>query len=216
MFRSGGQKTLPRPLREVEAYWEALRQSGDIPTKSQISPPGLEESLPYVMLIERLAPCVSRFRFGGQAIHDLLGMSADRVPLTVLFSASCQRALANAVEDVFAKPAILRVELDSKGGIGRPSLSGQMLIMPLRSETGTISHAFGALHYEGRLGRVPRQFTDIRLKSTRLILNNNHGATQTEPVNAYEPAQATFHHKEYGRPAFAKRPRLRVIQGDKR
>lgn len=214
MPRLGGPKTPPRPLREVEAYWEALREAGDIPCKSQITPPRLETALPHVMLIERIAPLVTRFRFGGQALHDLLGMSVDRVPLTVMFASKCQRKLAAAVEDVFASPSILRVEMHSSGGIGRPSVSGQMLLMPLRDVNGDISHAFGAMTYEGRLGRVPRQFTEVRMKATRVILNREFTATTTEPLVAHESDQPLFDHKENGRPTTG-RPRLRVIEGDK-
>lgn len=216
MSQQVGASSLSRPLREVEAYWEALRQTGDIPAKSQISPSRLDAALPHVMLLERIAPGVTRFRFGGQAFHDLLGMNAERVPLTVFFSSSCQREIAQAVEDVFQKPSVLRAEMVSKGGIGRPTLSAQMLIMPLRDANSDISHAFGALTYDGRLGRVPRQFTEVRLKTTRLILNDpGFVQSPTQPEIAYEDDQKMIGRKKTGRPEFTGRPTLRVIDGDK-
>lgn len=215
MTLSGGSKPLPRPLREVEAYWEALRTNGDIPSKADVAPTGLECALPYMMILERLAPGVSRFRFGGQVFHDLLGMSAERVPLTVLFASSCQRDIACAVDNVFQKPAILRGDLASKAGIGRPSISAQMVLMPLKDAAGGTSQALGALYFEGRLGRVPRQFSDMRLKQTRLILDRPYSQPDPKPLAAYEPDQPGFSPKKTGRPAYTGRPRLRVIHGDK-
>ena len=215
MNQRGGMNTPSRPLREVEAYWEALRTNGDIPYKAQVSPTGLETALPHIMMIERLAPGVTRFRFGGRIFHDLLGMSPERVPLTVLFASNCQRDFANAVEDVFQKPAILRAELVSKGAIGRPALTAQMLLLPLRDSNGDASHAFGALSFDGRLGRVPRQFTDMRLRETRLVLRHHYDSVGSDPQTVHEPSQVRFGHKNKGRPDSAGRPKLRVINGDK-
>jgi len=45
-----------RALRELEAYWEALRPSDGIPDRSSVRPDGLLNVLDVTFILERLHP----------------------------------------------------------------------------------------------------------------------------------------------------------------
>ncbi len=206
---------LPGPLREVEAYWEALRPSNGIPHRSELSPAGLENALEYTFILERVAPSVTRFRMGGHKVAELLGLATERVPFTTLFASDCQIEVARAVESVFQNPSILRAELSSNRNIARPKLDAHLLLLPVRNDDGVVSRALGVLHYSGRIGRAPRQFHEVRLNATRIVLETSdyvHPIRQLEYVR--ESVGKSFLHKEK-RPDFSGRPKLHVIDGDK-
>jgi len=117
-----------RALRELEAYWEALRPSDRIPDRSNVRPDGLLNVLDVTFILERVAPGVSRFRLAGHKISDFLGVQAENVPLTALFNATSQQEVAATVEKVFTQPAILKADLVSLGSVGRPKINAEMAI----------------------------------------------------------------------------------------
>ena len=54
-------KTADHPaLAQLRAYWEGLRAEGDLPTRAQIDPRGIERALEYAFIAERIAPGVAR------------------------------------------------------------------------------------------------------------------------------------------------------------
>lgn len=206
---------LPRPLREVEAYWEALRPYGDIPQRCELSPSGLENALEYTFILERVAPSVTRFRMGGHKVAELLGLATERVPFTTLFTSDCQIEVAKAVEAVFQNPGILRAELSSRRNIARPKLDAHLLLLPVKNDDNEVNRALGVLHWEGRIGRAPRQFNEVRLNATRIVMNPlEYVQLSNQRVKEFDEHDLQFTHKEK-RPDISGRPKLHVIDGDK-
>lgn len=205
----------PRAIREVETYWEALRPEDDLPDRSAIRPEGLLNALNEAFVLERASPGVSRFRLAGQKLSGLLGIPAENVPFTALFSSVCQQNIAKSIEDVFSGPSVLRARLKSGGFIGRPTFVAHLIVLPLRGENRQIDRALGALWYDEPIGRTPRQFDDASIDMTRVVIRSEYPAkTSSFDIHGLsEPLQAVFSHKK--RPENTGRPNLRVIEGFK-
>jgi hypothetical protein len=142
-------------LAVVEDYWDSLRDGRLVPGRDEIDPRSLAGALSRAFVIERIAPGQARFRVAGSHISALVGAEARGMPLSVLFDPTGRERLADALATLFDAPAVMRLALSSAGGIGRPALTGGMVLLPLldRDEVRT---AFGALSMGERTGRAPR------------------------------------------------------------
>lgn len=174
MVRRGGQMQVTG-LNTLRAYWEALRPAGGVPRRAEIDPRGIESALDIAFLAERVAPRVARFRLAGRQLNALMGMELRGMPLTALIEPDARDAFADALERVFAGPAMVEIALRGASGLTRPRLDARMLLLPLRAEDGRISRALGGLATEGRIGLTPR-----RLDLTAVQVLPLPGAPATE------------------------------------
>ncbi len=145
----------------MRAYWESLRQGGAVPLRSDIDPRAIEGALPYAFILERIAPQVARFRVAGQHLTELIGSDARGMPLTTFFLAGSRDRAAAALEQVFQGPEVAELDLRAPGGLagfGRRTLTGRMLLLPLRSDLGDVTRALGCLVTDDMIGRAPRRF----------------------------------------------------------
>ncbi|SDY26535.1 PAS domain-containing protein [Citreimonas salinaria] len=146
-------------IRVVEAYWHGLVENGKVPLRSAVDPRGMESALENAFLLERIAPGMAKIRVAGGHLSDMMGMQVTGMPLSTLIAAEDRDRFAEAIKSMFAEPAIIRLTLASQEGFGRPAISAQMVVMPLRSDFGEVTRALGAFVSEGRIGRAPRRFT---------------------------------------------------------
>lgn len=146
------------PLAQVRAYWEGLRVGNAIPLRSEVSPRGIEGALSSTFLIERVAPGLARCRIAGMNLTDLIGMEARGMPISAFFTTEARPELANHLEQVFADPAILMLELAAIQELGRPALTARLLALPLLDHRGQCTLALGCLAVTGNIGRSPRRF----------------------------------------------------------
>ncbi|GLS87791.1 PAS domain-containing protein [Cypionkella aquatica] len=145
-------------LQVVRGYWEALRSSGGLPSRAQLDPRGMADCLDKVFLIEQIAPGLARFRLAGMLLNDLMGMDLRGMPLSALFEPVARTRMAQELDQVFQAQAILQIGLEAERSIGRPALSGQMLLLPLAGVADAPKVALGCLTTEGTIGRQPRRF----------------------------------------------------------
>jgi len=147
------------PLHELLAYWVSLRGAHPVPLRRDIDPRRIDRILPHVFILERIAPGLARFRVAGTGLADLMGMDVRAMPISTLIEPAGRGGFADDLQQVFDRPARLRLDLASKGGFGRPALTGAMLLLPLRGEGGAVSRALGAIVAGPVPGRTPRRFT---------------------------------------------------------
>ncbi|MGB3177713.1 MAG: PAS domain-containing protein [Albidovulum sp.] len=145
-------------ISEVRGYWEALRDGRQAPFRSEIDPRGIERSLEYAFVLERVAPQVARFRLAGMHLSDLMGMEVRGMPITAFFAPNARAQLAQSVEAVFSGPNTAEILLEAETAFGKPSLQAKLLILPLRSDLGDVTRALGCLVSDGQIGRTPRRF----------------------------------------------------------
>ena len=171
-FGTGGEDggtPPPGVLQQVRAYWEALRDTGRLPLRSAIDPRGLATALEQVFLIERIAPGHARFRLAGNLFHDLMGMDVRGMPLSTLLDTVARQRLQPALEAVFAEATALHLGLEAERGLGRPALSGQMLLLPLRGTGDEPMMALGVLAVTGAVGRASRRFAISSIRNETIF-----------------------------------------------
>ncbi len=159
------------PIRQAEAYWTALLSSGDVPTRSQVDPRGLENVLEYTFILERIAPGLARFRLAGSHLTKIAGMEVRGMPLTAFFQHDAREAVTRHLDRVFSDPAIAELGLESKGKLGQSRLQARMILLPLKSDLGDVSRALGVLASDGTIGTTPRRFViaDSRIKPVKEV-----------------------------------------------
>lgn len=199
-------------LSDFVAYWQNRRVAGDVPRRTDIDPRGIEALLSNAFIMERIAPGLARLRIAGMHLSDLMAMEVRGMPVSALFTPGHRDALARYLVRVFDEPAMLRLSLRARGGVGTPALTGTMLILPLRSDLGDISRALGCLVTHGTPGTGPRRFDIDRASVTPLDTFHPERLAETGPQApneaAFAEASAPFE------PALpAERPYLRLVRG---
>ena len=147
-----------RALAEVRAYWEALRKGRAVPARSEVDPRGIENALEYAFIAERIAPGMVRFRLAGMHLNDLMGMEVRGMPLSSFFVPEARKKLGDVLEAVFQGPEAAEITLAGETGIGKPPLTGRLLLLPLKSDLGDVNRMIGCLVSDGQIGRSPRRF----------------------------------------------------------
>lgn len=145
-------------IAEVRAYWEALRENGQLPERHRIDPRGMAGALENSFLIERIGPGLAQFRIAGMAFLDLTGMDVRGLPLSCLFMGEARPRLQLELERVFHGPSILSLELEAPKSFTRPSLGAHMVILPLADRGGNCTQALGCLDLRGAIGKAGRRF----------------------------------------------------------
>lgn len=199
-------------ISEVRAYWEALRDGPQLPLRAQIDPRGIEGALEGAFILERIAPGIARFRLAGMQLVELIGMEVRGMPVSALIDPSGRQRLAAGLEQVFTSPAVLDLRLEAERGIGKPSLTARMIVLPLRRDTEGAGLALGCLATEGEIGRRPRRF----FIANAMVEPLRTADTATLPRSAPPPmalagmAEPPALFK--GKPAASERPYLRLVR----
>lgn len=191
-----GSGTARRTVAELRAYWEALRRGRLVPARSDVNPRGIERSLEYAFILERVAPGMARFRLAGMHLTDLMGMEVRGMPLGALFVPAGRQRLSDALETVFQGPAVSELALAAETGIGKPPLAARLLLLPLKSDLGDVTRALGCLVAEGEIGRRPRRFEVTGAEVTPLLSDIPQFAPADRapraPVAGFADPPATF------------------------
>ncbi len=148
----------PPELRQVEAYWDALREGRLLPDRAEVDPRGLSPVVRNCILLEKIAPGLARIRISGRHVSDLMGIDVEGMPLSALFLPEARPDLTETLSAVFEEPAVARIALKSPGALGRHELAARMILLPLRDDMGDVTRALGCLLADGPVGRTPRRF----------------------------------------------------------
>lgn len=177
-------------LWQLEAYWAALPRVGLVPRRSDVDPRGVEALLAHAVILERVAPSVARFRIAGQHLSALTGMEVRGMPLTALFAAKSREMIAAAVQDMFDRPAILRAELSGQPkALGR-AVSGQMILLPLCTDSGEVTRAIGAIITSAKPTEAPQKL----IVSDMSVQPISDGPLSAPQPSAFAEEQTPFDH----------------------
>lgn len=200
-------------ISEVEAYWHALRDGQTVPERAQLDPRGLERALSHAFILERVAPGVARFRVSGTHLNALMGMEVRGMPLSAFFTGKARPALADHLEAMFSGPCKVHLTLSAECGIGRPALQAEVLLLPLRNESGLITRALGCLASDGRIGTAPRRFRIAQEQSHVLCGAETRALpVPARPVAGLAEAERPFRHEKG---PDGTRPALRLVKTDR-
>ncbi len=221
---SGYREDMKYPmLKQVEAYWQALRKGREVPMRSEVDPRGIERALEFAFVLERIAPGLARFRIAGQHLNDLMGMEVRGMPFTSFFTPVGRRTVSQVLENLFDGPETAEMSLTAERGIGKPAMEGKVLLLPLRSDLGDISRVLGCLITHGTLGRTPRRFelgemnmTNIATQQQTLSITPEAqpGLAESRPAYTAARPNQTPRPNPAARATPGKRPALRLVKSD--
>ena len=181
----------------LHRYWDALRDGRDAPTRSEIDPRRIAGSLDSMFILETTDLGQIRFRLAGTALCDLLGMEARGMTAEAAMAPGHERQIGDLAARVLAGPQIgvMRVRtLDARGA----DWSGEMLLLPLRSELGELNRIIGCVGFDGANRRDrPQGPARLRCQGLRtLAIEPAEGAARDPldllgaPVARQAPRQA--------------------------
>lgn len=132
----------------VLAYWEMKRAARRMPARRDIDPTELPRVLPYLQLIEVMAPERFRYRLVGTAIvqtfgHDYTGRFLDELPLgaeRINFFTSQLRAVRDNARAMF-----VRTQYVSAKGV---HFMANRLYVPLSENDRDVNMILGSLTFE--------------------------------------------------------------------
>lgn len=155
-------------IDKVERYWNTVRGKRLVPSRCEIDPRGLDSVLGHAFILERITGGLARFRIAGSHLTDLTGLELRQMPLSALFLPGSRDILSDALVAVFDEPAIVRMTITSPASFGREALTGELILLPLRSDLGDIDRVLGAIVLDGRVGRTPRRIEILNQSRTSL------------------------------------------------
>lgn len=154
-------------VQQVQAYWLALCAEGQPPLRQAIDPRGIESALGQTFVADCIAPGVARMRVAGMGLADILGMDLRGMPITCLIDPLFRDRMAAAVNAVAEQMQVVTLDLSSPGGFARPAFKAQLVMMPLRNDTGSIC-ILGCLQIAGEIGRAPRRLMIDATRNTAM------------------------------------------------
>ena len=123
----------PAGPAQVRGYWEGLRVGQALPCRAALDPRGLAGVLDRVFLAELIGQGLVQVRVAGSALSDLAGTELKGLPLSCLFTTQSRPLLGLAVDEVFATPAIVQMDLGTDRG--RTGLAiARLVLLPLQDE----------------------------------------------------------------------------------
>ncbi|WP_380052424.1 PAS domain-containing protein [Falsihalocynthiibacter sp. SS001] len=200
-------------INAVIAYWDGLRAGRAVPMRSEVDPRGIEPALENAFILERIAPGMARIRLAGAHMSDLMGMEVRGMPFTAFFCPTARKDMSDILEAVFNGPEIADITLESDKGIGKPPLSGKIVLLPLKSDLGDVTRILGCFVTTGEIGRGPRRFEVTERRLTQVsggpaIPRAVEEITEDQaPVaSGFQEPATEFRHKG--------RPKLRLLTFD--
>ena len=173
-------------LGRIEDYWSRVRAGRLVPARSEIDPRGLEGVLGHAFVLERIGTGLARLRIAGSHMSAFLGTEARGLPLSTLFEPESRDALADALEAVVDEPAAVRFSVVSARGFGKPELTGNIVLLPLRSDLGDVTRVLGGVALSGDAGRTPRRLR-ITGQSRRSLVGYAEAPGNVRPTARPEP-----------------------------
>ncbi|PYE86115.1 PAS domain-containing protein [Pseudoroseicyclus aestuarii] len=142
-------------LALLEGYWNSLRRGPSLPYRHQIDPARIDDVLPRAFVIDHIAPGQGRFRVAGQELSALMGRAPRGQLLSTMFRSESREVLTTWIARAFADPAVVELPLLAPRRLGRPAITGRLLLLPLADADGVTSRALGAMVMDAPI-RAPR------------------------------------------------------------
>ncbi|MEL6640042.1 MAG: PAS domain-containing protein [Pseudomonadota bacterium] len=203
-------------LQQVEAHWERLRSSDPVPGHTDVAGKVYDEMMAHCFVLERVAPTIARFRVAGANVTELMGMDARGMPLSVVFSAEGRDELAGIIQTVCDGPEVVEIPVTAAKGLRRAGLRGRVLLLPLRDRDGKVTRIFGAVVFDGSVGRntvrldIDRS-VPLRCKRLTPTIRTISEMNDTTPGVTPEPTVTTITQAMAPLPARSARSYLQLV-----
>lgn len=144
-------------LDGAQRYWEGLRKGGTLPRRTALDPSDMTPFLSHAMVLDRVRPGTIRVRLGGRVMQQLMGMDVRGLPVRAFFDLADRDRVVQMIEQVFATPATLELDLISEADSGM--VTARILVLPLLDEAGQVSKALCVTVTDKVVTDPPRRFS---------------------------------------------------------
>ena len=199
------------PLNDMRSYWDELCAGRILPLRSEVDPRAIASSLENGFILERIQPGSVRFRLAGTQLSDLMGMEVRGMPIRSFIELKSRKAFSTSIERVFDGPEIQEYRLVSNQR-NAPGMTARLLILPLRSDEGTINRALGCLVADGIVGMTPRVFQVAETRITNLVTGETSRNIELQNNAGFAERPAQFSPKLQLNPDG--QPKLRLVKSD--
>jgi len=139
-------------------HWSALRQGIDVPGRSEIDPRIFPDALENTFIFERIAKGDYRIRLAGMNLCDMMGMEVRGQSAASFMRQSERFALQQVLEHILTRPAVGELALVATDIMGK-DINLNMILLPLRSDTGEINRIIGCISYPQSTFAAPLRFS---------------------------------------------------------
>ena len=193
-------------LFNLRTYWERLRKGRIAPYRAELDPRQFEDALEYMFILEQLNPSQLRVRLAGMALCEMMGMEVRGMPPEAFMSADHRSAFSSHISAVLTGPSVVELDLKATAHDGQTT-TGQMLLLPLRSDFGEVTRVLGCVLTAERITRAPVNFS---ITGARGVAIRRDGSTQTQA-----PAVPGFAEEQQAvEPRQSDAPDLRAVEGN--
>ena len=149
----------------LHGYWNELRAGRDAPYRSEIDPRKIRGALETMFILETTPEGGLRFRLAGTRLCELTGEELRGRSAENLMIFGHEREIASLARRTLEEPGVgvMRVRAEHRREPSAESFSGEMILLPMRSELGDMTRILGAVN----LTEAPRRTLgalDLRLR----------------------------------------------------
>ncbi len=155
-------------------HWSALRHGIDVPSRSEIDPRIFPDALENTFIFERISRGDYRIRLAGMNLCDMMGMEVRGQSAASFMRQNERSAIQQVLEQVLMRPAIGELELVATDLMGK-DINLNMILLPLRSDTGEINRIIGCISYPQQTFAPPLRFSIHAKKLTPTSMLNGEG-----------------------------------------
>jgi hypothetical protein len=130
--------------RTLYEYWDEVRAGRRAPRRLEIEPGAISALLPYVFILERLAPISYRFRLAGTHVCAYTGGELRDRSFTALWPREEREAMESLLFSVCEDAAGACVGFNGHAR-GERSAAFEMVLLPLMTRTGVYDRVLGAI-----------------------------------------------------------------------
>lgn len=195
--RLGRMKGMIHPqTRSLCRYFEDLRGGRTVPSRAEVDPRDMPCRASNLFILEDLGRGQIRFRLAGSALTEACGQELRGLNIRSLMEGRARESMTALIEETLAEPGVGYARLARAGA---PDEMWELLLLPLRSDSGSVDRVLGSLVPLG-LEQAPRRrlamrFTvaEMSIRPIRLGGTGRSEEAPAQPVAGFaEGEQAPF------------------------
>ncbi len=203
-------------LDRMEDYWNELRNGATVPYRAEVDPRSVQKMLRNAFILERFAPGSAKLRVSCSTLTDLQGLDLRGMPIASIITEESREEFREILEQVFTGPATVRMELTTSRRFRNSGKRAQMLLLPLRSDSGAIDRVLGAVTVTGDMTKGPTRF-DISESLIREVSVQDDGLAErlsVRPVTLADRRRAPLPTEIEANTKPTKHAHLRLVVSD--
>jgi hypothetical protein len=171
--------------RTLFDYWTELRAGRDAPSRSEVDPRRIADALESMFILEALAHGQLRFRLAGTALCEMLGMEARGMLAEGVMTEAHASEITELAHRALSGPGVGVMRVRGEDAEGE-SWTGEILLLPLRSELGELDRVLGCVALTGvSRRRKPAAPMRLRCQGAKLMpIETGAAARCSDPLGA--------------------------------